>query len=350
MKKVLYLFNQPRIDDIKMIERGERSDGHLYGMRVINKYGIDAGYIEIEKYFPLWFCVFLRKHILNIYLVHLPLFLLFFKYDIVFSPTAFGSLFLKSLLFMSKPKWVVYDFSIVGLIGKGQTLKERIFRWMISKTDGIITLCEKEAELLREMFPSKKDKICFIPYSVDDSFFKPQNLNEGNNILSVGIDVGRDHKTLLEACKDIDTKVVISGDQKKFRKLGELPSNIKAVRFDPLELLRQYEIAKIIVIPLDITGGKNDAMGCSTLVEAMIMGKAIIVTRTPTMESYIDNMINGILVNQGDSEDMKDAILYLLNNEEKRKELGKKAREFALKNLTKGKGAEMMASYFKSFV
>jgi len=347
--KVLYLFNQPRKSDISAIENGRRHEGHLYGMRLMKKFGIEARYIELENFLPNWASTFLRKSILNIYFVHLPLLPLFFNYDIIFTPTAFGSQFVKTILGFKKTKWIMYDFNIVGWIGNGETLKQKVFTWMVSKAGGIVTIGKEEEQVLNKMFPEMKEKIQFIPYAVDDSFFVPQDVPEDIIILTVGIDSGRDYKTFFEACCDLDVKVVLAGDQYKLKKL-DIPKNVEIRRFSSEEMLTVYSKAKIVVIPLDISKGNNNAMGGSTVVESMIMGKATIVSKTPTMESYIKDGETGVLVPQGDSHALKKAMVDLLQNDEKRKKLGINARNFAIENLSKNIVAKKLADFFNKIV
>lgn len=347
MLKVLYLFNQPRKVDMEQIEKGERHDGHLYGLRIMSKFGIKAEYLEIEQYMPSRIAKFLRRHLLNIYTVHLPLFFKFRKYDIVFTPTSFGSQFMHALLGCKKPKWVMYDFSIMGLIGDGKTFKQKIFKWMTSKASGIVTIGKLEAELLKSKFPHLQRKIMFIPYSVDDDFFRLSSATEKDQIISVGFDIDRDFATFFKASADLNISVVVAGNPKKIAKAG-IPDFVTVKWFNHHELTKEYESSKIVVIPLDISKGNNEAMGCSTLVEAFIMGRPVIATRTPTMESYIMHGVNGMLVNPKDPEDMRKAIKFLLENNKGRIEMGKRAREFALKYCTKEQGAKQLSDFFKS--
>lgn len=349
MLKALYLFNQPRKDDIEKIEKGERHDGHLYGMRIMKRFGVEAEYIEIEQYLSPSISRFLRTYFLNIYIVHLPLFLAFFKYDIVFTPTAFGTQFIYTLLGLKKPKWVMYDFSIMGLIGNEKTFKQKIFKWVTSRAAGIVTIGKPEAEALKKKFPHMKDRIAFIPYAADDVFFKLANLPEKNQIISVGFDIDRDFGTFFKACENLEVSVVVAGNPKKIARFT-IPDFVTTQWFTSHELVRQYEQSKIVVIPLDISKGNNEAMGCSTLVEAFTMGRPVVATRTPTMESYITHGVNGFLVNPRDPEDMRNAIKSLLENDAKRREMGRKAREFALLHCTKEIGAQRLADFFKSVV
>lgn len=88
-------------------------------------------------------------------------------------------------------------------------------------------------------------------------------------------------------------------------------------------------------------------MGCSTLVEAMAMGKAIIATRTPTTESYISNGKNGFLVSAGNVEEMRLHISRLLKDDDLRINIGQKAREFAVRECSADIFALKLSQFFK---
>lgn len=344
--RVLYLFNNIRTGAIERIKRGDEHDDHFFGMLRLPKYGIDADYAEIEQYFPGRLTVILRKFV-NIYYIHLFLFWKFFSYDIVFTSSAFGSQLVQALLHLKRPKWVMYDFSVTGLIGEGKTVRQKVFRWMTGKAAGIITLSKYEAERLKKLFPKLKERIEFIPFGVDLSFFKPQkDISEEHQIFTVGLAPDRDYETLFEATKGLNIPVVITRSR-TVDSLKDLPSYVQACSFSSRELVQEYAKSKIVVLPLDISEGRNNATGCSTLVETMATGRAVIVTRTPTTESYITHGVNGILVEPKDVEGLRAAIQELLTNEEKRKKLGENARAFVENNCDAETVAKRMGNFFK---
>lgn len=344
--RVLYLFNNIRTGATERIKRGDDHDDHFFGMLRMPKHDIKADYVEIEQYFPHWLTVALRKFV-NIYYIHLFLFWKFFSYDVVFTSSAFGSQLVHALLRLKRPKWVMYDFSIRGFIGEGKSLRQKIFRWMTGRTAGIITLSKNEAEKLKQLFPALKQKIEFIPFGVDLSFFKPQKgVSEEHQIFTVGLAPDRDYQTLFEATKGLNIPVVVTRSR-TIDSFKNLPSYVQAHSFSSRELVQEYAKSKIVVLPLDIQGGLNNATGCSTLVESMAMGKAVIVTRTPTVESYVTHGVNGILVEPKDVEGLRIAIQELLADEGKRKKLGENARAFAEKNCDAELVAKRMADFFK---
>jgi glycosyltransferase involved in cell wall biosynthesis len=323
--KVLYLFNNVgKGKTVEKVKTGEESDDHLHGLLRMARYGIEADLIEVEKTYPYWFTSIIRR-VLNVYFIHLALLWKFFKYDIVFSSTAYGTQLFFALL--GRPKWVMYDFSVIGLIGEGRTFKQKIFKWVVGRSAGIITLSKAEEEKLKIMFPKLAGKIKFIPFGSDLNFWKPENVSEADQIFMPGLAPERDYKTLFDAVSGSEIKLVIS-QSRNVDLMPSLPANVKTKFFSVTELKEEMARSKVVVVPLNIKNGINEASGCSTVVEAMTMGKAVIATRTPTLESYVKDGDNGVLVETGDAEGLGKAINDLLMNDEKRKRIGENARKF----------------------
>jgi glycosyltransferase involved in cell wall biosynthesis len=312
----------------------------------LKDHGIDAVYVTLEQIFSQKVSAWIRKYFLNVYFAHVPFFFAFFRYDIVFSSTAFGSQLLRSLVPFRKPKWVMFDFSITGLLGRGKTLRQKLFKWMVLRSAGIVTISEKEKEMLHVVLPGYKGQIEYIPYGVDTEYFKPQQVQELHQVITVGFDYGRDYATLFAAFENLEVALVATTNMRS-DSFNEKPDFVTTASFSPEALLMAYAESKIVVLPLTLKGRGNDAMGCSTLVEAMAMGKAVIATRTFTTESYITNGVDGILVEEGDIQGMKAAIQKLVSDDEYRKRLGEEARRFILATCTAELFASRLAAFFK---
>ena len=348
--KVLYLFTRTRGQEALRIKNGEDHDGHFYGMFRLEKFGVRGEFLEIEQFFSPSISRFLRYHVLTMHYLHLPLFFKFFKYDVIFTSTAFGSMLLWAFWPFKKPAWIVYDYNIPGMIGDRKTWKQRVFSFMISRASGVITLSREEEAVMRNKFPRLGDLVQYVPLGIDTKFFSPKtDIEEQNVVMSVGLDPGRDFRLLLSIAKRLSAEVRVVSRLDKLVKFGPLPDNVSVLSHLPIkELLEQYAKAKILVIVLGIYPlNYNDAMGYTSLLEAMAMGKAVIATRSATMESCIENGKNGILVPTGDGEALRRAVADLLNDSGKRKKMGLLARKFVEEKREADMIAGEMASYFK---
>jgi len=208
-----------------------------------------------------------------------------------------------------------------------------------------------EEQALKKTFPHLAKKIKFIPLGTDVKYFSPKpEVKEDYEIFSPGRDPGRDYGTLFGTVRGLDWKVKVTARPAKLEKYQPLPSNVSVHDLTPKELLEEYAKAKIVVLPLKIGEEYNNAMGCSTLVEAMAMGKAVIATKSATMESHIEDGVSGVLVPQNDPKALREAIEALLADREKRKRLGEAARKFAVEYCEAEKFAQNLARYFNGIV
>lgn len=344
--KALFLYSGSRYGVLDKAKKGETHINGFWGMTYLPLYGIEAEYFEIEQYLPMWLAKFVRKTI-NIYFIHLPFFWKMLSRDIVFTSAAFGTQLFHALLHLKKPLWIMHDFSITGLLGNEKTFRQKLFRFMVSQAAGIVTLSEDEKEKLEERFPRLKGKVAFIPFGVDLNFFKPQNLPKKKQILAVGFDPDRDWGTLIAAVKDIDARVVLATRMSRVEKYLPLPVNVEVTQFSGRDLVKEYDKSAVIIVPLNTSSHNNDAMGCSALFEGMAMGRPVIATRTKTIESYVKNKENGLLVKEGSVAEMEEAINFVLNNQTKAEEIGKNAYEYAIKNLDAKKCTAVLADFFK---
>jgi glycosyltransferase involved in cell wall biosynthesis len=80
-----------------------------------------------------------------------------------------------------------------------------------------------------------------------------------------------------------------------------------------------------------------------TIVESLELGKPVVSTSVSGMPEIVINNKTGILVNPKDLKGLAEAVLYLLNNPEKAKELGENGRMLVLERFT-------MANHTKSMI
>lgn len=350
MIRVLYLFSGIRGGLVEKVKKGEDPGDGAWGMVRLPRFGVEAEHIELEQYLPDKIAKLLRHKVFGNYGAHIPFFFHFFRYDIIFTAGAFYSQLLftiaQVMFRFKRPLWVMHDFSIMGLIGGGTTIKQKLFRFITSHASGIVTVGKEEAERLKKHFPHLAKRIAYIPFGVDIDFFKPRAVEEKRMVLAAGVDPDRDWETLFKACADLNVEV-LAATRPRVGAHSTPPSFVRMQFLTLKDLVNEYSRARVVVVPLDTSTGVNDAMGATALFEAMAMGKAIVATRTHTMRSYITDGENGLLVTEGDVEAMHSAIKRLLDDKALRDRLGHAARAYAVKYLDAEKLAGTLANYFK---
>lgn len=192
------------------------------------------------------------------------------------------------------------------------------------------------------------DKIRLIAFHADNCFFRPEaavsapqngtepELPSKPMICSAGLE-WRDYPTLIAAVSvlpHLNVRLAAASPWSKHTNETEnrtLPENVEARRYDYIELLSLYRSADIVVVPLY----ENDFQaGVTTLLEAMAIGKAVIVTQTMGQTDVIVNEVNGLTVPPGDSGALRAAIVRLLADSDLRKRLGSSARRWVEENAT----------------
>jgi glycosyltransferase involved in cell wall biosynthesis len=348
--RVIFLYNRERETAYRAILRGEGHSAGFWGMIHLPRFGVDAMYVEFEQYVSSKVAMFLRRHIFsNVYFVHAIFLPLLIRADAVFTSAAFGTQLLHTLWPFRKSKWIMHDFSITGLIGPGKTWKQRLFKWLTARADGIVTVGVQETERLKAMFPHLKDCIEYITFGVDLDFFKPKGQPEDGTILAVGFDPDRDWKSLVEAVRGTDLTVVFATRKDRLRGI-DLPPNVTYRTFTQPELIDAYDRASVIAIPMDTRTGLNDAMGCSTLFEAMAMRKAIVATDTHTFRSYIMDGENGILVPERDAAALRAALIRVMGDSVLRAHLGANAHRYAETHLDVIMLTKRLADFMKRVI
>lgn len=345
--RVLWLLNSVMADTLANVEAGKGHDNWFYGMLRIRKYGVQSEHLEIEQFIPVSVANWLRKHILTMHYAHIPLFPLFFRYDIVFTSTAYGCLILKALLRIKRFKWIIIDFNLLGTIGDGSQFRQRVFAWAIAHgADGIVAISEAAEKALKARFPHLADRIVCIREATDTEYFKPQEgIKEKNVVLSVG-NFGRDFDVVIEATKDLGVECRLATKLISSEKAKTLPSYVTVKRYGHDEMLRNYAEAKIAFVGIDPQDMYTDSVGTFALIEAMAMGKATILSDTKSAHSYAEHNVTGIMVPQHDPVALRKEIVALLGDDARRRALGTAARTFISEYANPDRFAHELAEYF----
>jgi glycosyltransferase involved in cell wall biosynthesis len=342
--KIACLFNRPMTPTVAAARAGGPQH-QLFGMLALEQFGHQVTHLEIEHYMPSRVAAWLRRHLLTMHVAHLPLFPLFFRYDVILTSTAYTSLLLKALITVTFPffrrhlfKWILIDFNILGTLGAGTTIRQRVFAFALRHgVDGMVCISSAERDALAAQFPSLRHAIIFCHEATDIDFFKPSAINEtaatSNRplIVSAG-NFGRNFAPLITATKTLDVDVFLATKPGLVAGLP-LHDRVQTGQLSAADMRILYERAAIVYVAADVPPGSLDSVGTLVLGESMAMGKAIIAAHTRSFESYMTDGKNGLFVPQNDSVALRTAIESLLTNPQRRNELATNARRFAEEHL-----------------
>lgn len=241
------------------------------------------------------------------------------------------------------------------MIGHGiSAWKKRLLAgWARPGIDALIVHCSSQLKFAIDNLQVDPSEVYLLPYQVDLDFWRPQPGDEELLILSCGREQ-RDYPTLIEAVRDMPVGVSIaamshwSRDRNRLRG-KKLPANVTVGSYDYLQLRGLYGGSRFVVVPL--VDGDYPA-GIATILEAMAMGKAVIVTQTRGQRDTVVGPLwsddtygwpadgpspedcTGIYVPPGDAQALRSAIVYLLERPELAAVLGGNARRFVEEHMS----------------
>jgi glycosyltransferase involved in cell wall biosynthesis len=215
----------------------------------------------------------------------------------------------------------------------------------------ILVHSSRQRELAQQELGIPAAKLDYVPYYADSEFWSPTGVAEEHLVVAAGRE-HRDYATLAKACANLEASVFVAAGSIHSPAANsadpvEWPSNFEHGFADYRKLRDLYGRASVVVVPLMET---DFQAGVTTVLEAMAMGKAVIVTATRGQSGVVHDGLTGITVPPGDAAELRDAIRYLLENPSERRRLGWSAREAVLDGYTVEAYAERLANHLADLV
>ena len=208
-------------------------------------------------------------------------------------------------------------------------------------------LSRTQADMLTRYASIREAQIQVLHCQVDHRFFFPRpDIPVRNQICSAGM-ASRDYATLVAAAQDLDVDVKIAADSPWFHQalnipMEGLPPRVEARSYQTYAALRQlYAESRLVVVPLlDVPF----SAGYTVILEAMAMGKAVIVSRIQQRDDFIVDGWNGIYVTPGNVSELKARLRDLLARPDELLRLGRNARQTVEDHYTLDHFVERMQS------
>jgi glycosyltransferase involved in cell wall biosynthesis len=197
----------------------------------------------------------------------------------------------------------------------------------------LVCVSEETRRILVDEVGFPSEKVVFHPNWVDTQFFSVALLEdkasspEPDYVFSCGLE-NRDYITLTRAASTLPYpfKIVASGFLGRYGATAEISAanvTVHEARVSYLELRRLYAKCRFVVVPLNPV---RYAAGVTGLVEAMSMGKAVVVTASPGINEYVEHGVSGLVVRPYDPDDLARAISELWDHPERCEEMGRRNR------------------------
>jgi glycosyltransferase involved in cell wall biosynthesis len=257
------------------------------------------------------------------------------EYDAVFSHSEIVGLPFALMAALPGPRHVMTAYYLTGKRNAFWYRGLRVHR----RIDAILTQAREQDETGRKALRLPDDKLVHVDACgyIDSKFFAatPVTAVQEQQLCSAGREY-RDYETLIKAMADLP-KVTLKVDPASPWSLHsdelagvKLPPNVEVCRMEIGAVCRLYAESAAVVIPLHPNA---IGAGTTTLVEAMSMGKPVIITQSKdgsfAGRADLEDGHNVILVEPHDVAGLRNAIERLMRDRDLRARIGANARHWA---------------------
>jgi glycosyltransferase involved in cell wall biosynthesis len=222
----------------------------------------------------------------------------------------------------------------------------RLAALALPRADGIFLASTAQLDTLRRDWKVQAGALHVVPFGIDSDFWNPDHELDaepgrlpGGSVVSVGNDRHRAHSLLLAAFPEIHRRVPAARLNLVTRHPLDVPTELgtRHPLLNHRELRRLYSESAVAVVS---TRPNLHCSGLTATLEAMAMGRPVVVTDNPGMAEYVEHGRTGLLVPAGDQDALTEAVAGLLSDPDRAAQLGRNARSEVLQRFTTQRQAE----------
>jgi hypothetical protein len=244
------------------------------------------------------------------------------RYDLIlaFSEAPALLLVLARWFFRNRVRVAVCDPGVT----QNWPLRERLLDLVLPRLDAIFVLGSNQKHYIERRWRSKA-LIEVVHYHADTHFFVPEGAASDGPVLSVGDDEARDFDCLVAAQAGLDLPIVLKTKRNVAGASRSPNITVVSQRLSAVDFRALYARSRFVVVPLKPA---VHASGVNTVVEAMAMGKAVIVSDSPGIRDYVTPNETCLVVPCGDASALRAAIQRLVSDPATCQRLGTNGRRF----------------------
>lgn len=206
----------------------------------------------------------------------------------------------------------------------------------LRKHAGFLCLTPTAEKFFSKYAPSK-----FIPWCVDTDLFdgKPARNRPNNPFFLASGKTGRDYVTLAKSAESVRAEVRIIGPREQ--KPLSIPKNLTWINTssDPPDQAIAYPTlrewyAQCIGVCIPLSGDANDTCGYTNMLEAMAMGKPVLMTKSGSLHINPKTDDFGKLIDHHDSRGWTKVMNELIDDQVLAQKLGDNGRKIAEKDFS----------------
>jgi glycosyltransferase involved in cell wall biosynthesis len=313
-------------------QRGEYPGHHLWGVTHLARYGIDVEILPHEKYTAL---NKIGEKLHLGYGLDQQWRILFGKMDcdIIYSGSMYSTFLLSYLRCFGILKKPIVSVNFHDLP------KKFMYKMLMKGQEKILCISHSTKEDIEKKFGHQAN-IEFLEWGVDLSFYderkKGISVNRETAFVMAAGKTDRDYSTLARAFSGINYPLRIYCTEQSAPQAVRLTPNV-TVRYNHAtqvdgnlsfrDLVVEYERAYAVGIPLAMPKRARDVIhpvGLTSLLEAMAMGKAVVMTRNRKLNIDIEKEHIGLWVEPGDVRGWQQAFTYLLAHPSEARAMGQR--------------------------
>jgi glycosyltransferase involved in cell wall biosynthesis len=218
---------------------------------------------------------------------------------------------------------LVFDFLLEhrrrGLGGLIDGLKMALIKRCV---DQCVVWGRADVDAYAKEYDLPRDRLHFHTFHITLEDYQFEIRDDG--YIFAGGNYGRDYITFLDGLGPLDVPILIATKLEGVKEYARRYQRVAVEFTTPSEFRQKMARSHMVVVPHDKrllrTGGHQ------TILNAMWMGKTVVVSDLNSSEGYIENGVNGFAVPAGNPEALRNCVQFLLQNPALVKEVGARAQ------------------------
>ena len=220
-----------------------------------------------------------------------------------------------------RPVHVMHDCLWYG----GGWLRRAWMRFCLGAVDRCIVWASVERQRYAQAYCVSAEKFLYVPHH---HTLKRYTFEVGDDgYVFTGGNADRDYGLFFSAVADLSVPCVLATNRPQLLAGLVVRSNVRVVSVSPAEFRQLMAQARLVVMPMRATLLHAGAQ--QTILNAMVMGKPVILTDPEGGADYIEHGKTGLLVPYGDVAALREAIRYLWEHPEEARAMGEQAQRAA---------------------
>jgi glycosyltransferase involved in cell wall biosynthesis len=322
--RVVFVYPNSRSDLLEKVARGEAPDTTLLGQNHLATHHIDATIHDPSLRRRQRRSGLRHRITWNAREVTLPWEL----GDVDLALTPLARVFPLTARIRRHPRVLLMSYHLCATYERSSSWARRLLAASLRSAVGVVCVSAAGASRLIELTDLDASRVHVAELGVDERYWSPASPAGDGYVLSVGRDLARDYRTLMEALDGLPTRVVLVAKKENIVGL-ELPRNVD-LRLDiaPSAVRELYAGAACVVVPVHPEGhpAGSENSGTIALLEAMAMQRPTVVTDRPTLRDYVRPGETALTVPPRDPAALRGAVERVLADGELAHDLADAAR------------------------